>query len=212
MLKKPMGYDAAETVRVGEFQAITPGWYPAVIHKVAQGSTPNGAEFLEFWIDIIDGEFARYYEKDYKAQRPDEYGEKRWRGTVRYFMSEKALPMLKGGITSIEESNPGYTWDWNDVSAKGKKVGVGIRREQYQANDGQLKFTTRPFAFCDIKKVIAGEMEPPKDRLFDAGRAASRPAQGYTSPNAAPAYNPYNATAENAPKFEEISSEEELPF
>lgn len=208
MLKKPMGYDSAEAVNIGEFKAITPGWYPAVIHKVMEGSTPNGAEFLEFWIDIIDGEFIRYYEKDYKAQRPDIGGEKKWRGTVRYFTTEKALPMLKGGITAIEESNPGYTFDWNDATVKGKKVGVGIRREQYEATDGQLKFATRPFAFCDIKKVISGEMDPPKDRLL-----SNAPARAAAPARRDPAgFDPYTVQGANAPKFEELDSSEELPF
>lgn len=203
MLKKPFGYDDAQAVKIGEYQSITPGWYAATILKVAEGATPNGAEFLEFSIDIIDGEFVRYYEKDYKAQT----GEKRWRGVVRYFMTEKSLGMLKGGITAIEESNTGYKFDWNEASVKGKKVGVGIRREQYEASDGKLKFTTRPFAFCDIKKVINHEMPEPKDRLLNTGAAQSRaggtpPGYQTPAPTSAPSY----------PPLTELGPEDELPF
>lgn len=218
MLKKPYGYDEAQAVKIGESQIIEPGWYPATILKVAQGSTLNGAEYLEFSIDIIDGQFARYYERDYKAQSPV-LGEKKWRGVVRYFMTEKSLGMLKGGITAIEESNPGYRFDWNETTVKGKKIGVGIRREQYEATDGQLKFVTRPYAFIDIKRVIAGDMEPPKDRLLNNITAPSRPTgntpPGYQTPAptyANTTYNPYAATAETAPKFEELGTDEELPF
>lgn len=208
MLKKPFGYDDAQAVKIGEYQSITPGWYAATILKVAEGATPNGAEYLEFSIDIIDGEFARYYEKDYKMQSPGMNGEKKWRGIVRYFMTEKSLGMLKGGISAIEESNTGYKFDWNEATVKGKKVGVGIRREQYEASDGQLKFATRPFAFCDIKKVIEGSMEPPKDRLINYAQAPSRPAakSGYpTSASAATAAPSY-------PPLTELGPEDELPF
>lgn len=208
MLKKPMGYDAAQAVKIGESTFIEPGWYPATILKVAEGSTSNGSEFLEFSIDIIDGPFARYYEKDYKTQMPA-YGEKKWRGVVRYFMTEKSLGMLKGGITAIEESNTGYRFDWNEATVKGKKVGVGIRREQYEASDGQLKFTTRPFAFIDIKKVLAGDMEPPKDRLLNNNAPApSRPAG-----NTPPGYQtPGPTSAPSYPPLTELGPEDELPF
>ena len=218
MIKKPAGYDAAQAVKVGESQYIQPGWYPAVVCNVAQGSTPNGTDFLEFWIDITDGEYVRYYKRDYLAQNKNgEFGEKKWHGTVRYFMSEKALPMLKGGITAIEDSNPGYVFDWNEESVKGKKVGVGIRREEFEdKKTGETKSTTRPFAFCDIKKVIAGEMETPKDKLLKPS-APTAPSYGYTPSNMTPpgyttpgTSDPYHPT--NPPGFEELGSDEELPF
>lgn len=210
MLRKPNGYDAAQAVKIGESTYIEPGWYPATILKVAEGSTSNGSEFLEFSIDIIDGPFTRYYEKDYKAQNPGLGYDRKWRGVVRYFMTEKSLGMLKGGITAIEESNTGYKFDWNEATVKGKKIGVGIRREQYESNTGELKFTTRPFAFIDIKKVLAGDMEPPKDRLLNNNAPApSRPAgntpPGYQTPgptSAAPSY----------PPLTELDDSDELPF
>lgn len=217
MIKKPEGYDSAEAAKIGEFQTIQPGWYTATIMTVKEGTTQSGSQFLEFYFDINNGEYARYYDKEYKSQRPAN-GEKRWRGTVRYFLSEKALPMLKGGITSIEESNPGFKWDWDEKSIKGKLVGVGIRREQYEATDGMLKFATRPYAFCPVQKVISCEMSDPKDKLLN-NSGSQRSARGYTSPNLTPpgyqagaTYNPYAVTAETAPKFEDIGDDEDLPF
>lgn len=208
MLKKPMGYDNAQAAQSGEFKRIEPGNYAAVICKVAEGATYSGAEYIEFWIDIIDGEFARYYEKDYKNQQ----GEKKWRGTLRFFTSEKALPMLKAGITAIEESNPGFTFDWDETKVKGKKVGVSIRREQYEAADGELKFTTRPFMFRDIKKVITGELEVPKDKLLK--QAAGKILDSYAPKgNTPPGYQtPGPSSAPAYPPLTELGSEEELPF
>lgn len=208
MIKKPMGYDEAQAAQSGEFKTIAPGWYPAVICKVAEGATQNGTEFIEFWIDIIDGEYTRYYEKDYKAQT----GDRKWRGTLRFFTSERALPMLKAGITAIEESNTGYKFDWNEATVKGKKVGVGIRREQYEATDGQLKFTNRPFMFRDIKKVITGELEVPKDKLLK--QAAGKILDSYAPKgNTPPGYQtPAPTAAPSYPALTELGDDEELPF
>lgn len=209
MLKKPTGYDNAQAAQSGEFKRIEPGNYAAVICKAAEGVTPNGSEYIEFWIDIIDGEFTRYYEKDYKSQT---VGDKKWRGTLRFFTSEKALPMLKAGITAIEESNPGYTFDWNENSVKGKKVGVSIRREQYEAADGELKFTTRPFMFRDIKKVITGELEVPKDKLLKQTAQPAAPAYAPKG-NTPPGYQtPGPSSAPTYPPLTELGPEDELPF
>lgn len=206
-LNKPAGYDTAQAA--SEFKVIEPGNYAAVICKVSEGVTPNGSQYIEFWIDIIDGEFTRYYEKDYKSQT---VGEKKWRGTVRFFTSERALPMLKAAITAIEESNPGYKFDWDDTTVKGKKVGVSIRREQFEATDGTLKFTTRPFAFRDIKKVITGELEVPKDKLLK--QAAGKILDSYAPKgNTPPGYQtPGPSSAPNYPPLTELGPEDELPF
>lgn len=214
-LNKPAGYDEAQAA--SEFKVIEPGNYAAVICKVSEGVTPNGSEYIEFWIDIIDGEFTRYYEKDYKSQT---VGEKKWRGTVRFFTSERALPMLKAAITAIEESNPGYKFDWDDTTVKGKKVGVSIRREQYEATDGTLKFTTRPFAFRDIKKVISGELEVPKDKLLKTQQSVPQTsASPYPTASYAPANNtppgyttPAPTAAPSYPPLTEVGPEDELPF
>jgi hypothetical protein len=212
MLRKPIGYDASEIMEVGTFRAVPPGWYPAVILNVAEGETQNGSPFIEFAVDIIDGEYVQYYKKEFDSQRPAD-GKKRWRGTVRYFTTDKAVGMLKGAIKAIEESNPGYTFDWDEAKVKGKKVGLGIHREEYEATDGKIKTATRPYALCAIQKVLSGEMPEPKDKPLDTTRRSSG-GQGYSSPNLTPPG--YQSSAGNPPasstNWEPLSDDEELPF
>jgi len=201
MLNKPMGYDEVVAATTGERKIIQPGHYPAVICKVGEGTTYSGTAYIEFFVDIIDGEYARYYENDYKNQT----GEKKWRGTVRYFTTEKSLPILKGAIETIEESNPGFKWDWDENKVKGKKIGVSIRREQYEGTDGTLKFATRPFALCSLKKALSGS-EPPKDKLLPQNKIA--PASPYAPPSA----TSYPASAPSFPPLTELDNDEPLPF
>lgn len=211
MLRKPMGYDASEIMEVGTFRAVPPGWYCAVIMNAAEGETPNGSPYIEFAVDIADGEYKGYYKSDFVNQRPAD-GVKKWRGNVRYFTTEKAVGMLKGGIKAIEESNPGYTFDWDERSVKGKKVGLGIHREEYIGADGTPKTATKPYAFCAIQKVLSGEMPEPKDKPLDTSRRSN--GQGYTSPNLTPPG--YQSPAGNPPasssNWEPLGDDEELPF
>jgi hypothetical protein len=221
MLQKPSYYDDAKLMEVGVGNRIPAGWYPAALLGVTQGQTQSGSQYLDFAFDIIDGEYTRYYAKDYNAQTPYD-GVKKWRGNVRYFLSEKAIGMLKGAMKAVEESNPGYQWDWDETKIKGKKVGVGIREEEYEANDGSVKTTTRPFAMAAIQRVITGEMTEPKPKLLNkngnggnGGYIAGASGQGYTSPNLKPpGYQTPGPvpTQTAAPKWEDLSSDEELPF
>ena len=213
MIQKPTYYDDAKAMKAGSFDRIPAGWYPATILGVTQGVTQSGNQYLEFAVDIIDGEYTRYYEKDYKAQTPYD-GVKKWRGNVRYFLSEKAIGMLKGAMESVEESNPGYKWNWDENTIKGKKVGLGIREEEYEASDHSIKTTTRPYAFCAVQKALSGEMPEPKAKPLNK-TAAGASSQGYSSPSLTPpgyqTPGPVSAPKSD-PNWEPIEDGEDLPF
>ena len=202
MLRKINGWENIEGQRYGEFQSLEPGWHPCVILSVAEEMSNSGRQGVKFSFDIAGGKFEKYFSKQYKADasKPD----RKWRGTYWQMTEDKGVPFFKGIITAIEESNPGYRFDWDETRMKGLKVGIGFRREQYEATDGQLKFAVKPFAFCDMKKVISGELPPPKDKLLNipSSRPAYDPAGVYMAQAAAPSY----------PPLETMSSEDELPF
>ena len=202
------GWDGLKGRRIGEFRELEPGWYAAVILDCRETETPWGAQAVTFFFDINDGEFARYFDQNYKAQTgPD----KEWRGTLQQAVDDRGVPYFKGLIEAIEESNPGYRFDFDETKLKRKIVGVGFRREWYEKN-GEDKSIIKAFTFCDVKKVLSGELDVPKDK---PKKAKSTPAQGYASPNLAtpvPSGPAYDVTAQNAPKFEDIGADEELPF
>ena len=44
--------------------------------------------------------------------------------------------MFKGFIKSVEESNPGYVWNWDESTLKGKKVGLILQEEEFVPTGG----------------------------------------------------------------------------
>ena len=58
---------------------------------------------------------------------------------------EKCIKMLKSFITSVENSNPNFTYDWNKEvdQLKGKKVGLVFGLEEYQNDKGETKTATK---------------------------------------------------------------------
>lgn len=72
------------------------------------------------------------------------------RATTRVALEDKdgnTNPYFKGFITAVEESNPGYKWNWDEKTLKGKKIGIVFRMEEYSYNgyDGEA---ARPFYAC----------------------------------------------------------------
>lgn len=198
-------WNSLETFGNGGGNYLEPGWQSGILLDAKETVTPWGDPSVTFFFDIVEGKFAHYFGDDFKEQS----GEKKWRGTLEQSLKDNGAKYFKGLITAIEESNPGYKFDFDLNSLKKKKIGIGFRREFYM-KDGQEKSIVKAFTFRDVAKIA--DLEPPKDFRK---KSASASAVGYTSPSYTPPppmTGAYTATAETAPKFEAISEEEDLPF
>ena len=79
--------------------------------------------------DIAEGEYKDFFANDLKAQTGED---KKWKGVLRLWLpkddgsdkDEVTKSILKGFVTSVEKSNPGYLFDWNEASLAGKQIGV----------------------------------------------------------------------------------------
>ena len=110
MIRKPNDW---ETVQAFDDRRKLPvgAYICKIIQAVVRGS--DYGEQLNIVFDISEGEYAGFYKASFDgSQRED----KKWKGVLRQFLpkddgSEKdgwTKSSLKGLITSIEESNPGY--------------------------------------------------------------------------------------------------------
>jgi hypothetical protein len=76
--------------------------------------------------------------------------------------------MLKAFITSVENSNNGFSYDWNKEvdQLKGKKVGLVFGLEEYTNSDGETKTIAKLNQFRSIDKVMDAKI--PKVKLLDS--------------------------------------------
>lgn len=137
-MKKPAGYDEAQAF-TGESVALPPGLYVCKIIMAIEENR-QGKSVLAIAYDIAEGEYAGFYQKRYDANTDPN---KKWPAIHRQNTEGNSLPFFKGLMTSIEESNPGYHWNWDENTLKGKKFGAGMGREEFTANDGQNKWATK---------------------------------------------------------------------
>jgi hypothetical protein len=60
----------------------------------------------------------------------------------------------KGLIVAIEQSNPGYKWDFDEGTLKGKTCACIFREEEYIGqNDGKVHTTTRAYQIIPVEDM-----------------------------------------------------------
>ena len=131
------------------------------------------------------GEYDGFYRQLYQARRAQSPNA-RWGGVIRFMLYGKdgvsTNGFFKGFIGSVEESNPGYRWDWDERGMAGKKVGLIFREEEYRAQDGEIRTSVKAFQARSVKTILDGVSVPEKKRLVESAPSPApfNPAAGFT--------------------------------
>lgn len=159
---------------VGASEPLPAGGYVAKILN-AKVDEYSWGEVLVISFDIADGEYKDFFSKQYKENTRDD---KKWKGNFRltvpqesnqYFDSQKRT--FGNAIWAIEESNPGYHWDWNEAALNGKMVGVLFRDREWEI-DGKTGMTTEACTFVSVEDVRTNNFKMPKPKMLN--KAASQ--------------------------------------
>ena len=159
------GYEAKKSG--GARELLPAGGYVAEI-KAAEEVSYTWGSVVVISFDICEGQYKEFFAKDYRANTNDD---KKWRGTYRLNIpkddgSEQdgwTKKSFNNAIWSLEVSNPGYHFDWDEKKFKGKKVGVLFRNKQWAMN-GNTGWTTECCAFTSIEDIRSGSFTMPKDK------------------------------------------------
>ena len=156
MLVKPSNYDEIQVNQ--EFERLELGGHKGIIKNVEEyTSTISGNTSLKVEVDTAtDDKQPNYFQKQYDENTNMD---KKWStGGTKYVslkQDENCIKMLKAFITSVENSNNGFSYDWNKEvdQLKGKKVGLIFGLEEYQNDKGETKTATKITQFRSIDKV-----------------------------------------------------------
>ena len=113
-------FDKVEAKGMEDFKTLPIGAYECVIIGGAVHTNPdNGKKTFKVAVDIANGEFKDYFKKRFDANTNED---KKWdNNAVRYLAYEgDNVAYFKGFITCVENSNPGYKWNWDETTLKGK--------------------------------------------------------------------------------------------
>ena len=151
------------------YEQLPPGAYVAQIKAVhIDGHEPDQTLILR--LDISEGPYEGYYTKRYvhdtkndKSKYPAKYkGDFRVRipneNNTKAMYPESDLRRFNDMVYRIEQSNPGYHWDWNEETLRGLTVGVSVRQGTYNGT-GFTKLARLETA-DDVRKGLVKEMLP----------------------------------------------------
>lgn len=134
----------SERTAGGSYPMLPKGLYIAQI-KAVKVEEEGPDQRLTLRLDITEGEYAGYYTKRYTAdqERGGQFEVKYKGDLVLYAVNKKNtnrkwpdsdIRSFNGAIWAIEQSNPGYQWNWDEQSLKGKAVGINVRQGTYNGN------------------------------------------------------------------------------
>lgn len=162
-MNKPQEWDTTEAF-TGDFRTIQAGGHICKILAARTELTRSGKECLVVMFDIAEGESKDFYSEQH-SKKAETNPDAKWQGVYRQSTEGNSLKFFKGMITAIENSNSGYKFDWNEDTLRGKLFGGVFGEEEYQAQDGSIKKSTKCRFIRSVDQIRAGVEVPEIKRL-----------------------------------------------
>jgi hypothetical protein len=129
--------------------------------------------------DIAEGEHKDFFATNYRSQTGED---KKWKGTYRLAVpaddgseqDEWRMRRFKTVINAFEDSNKGYSWDWDEKKLKGKLIGALFNNKEYEIN-GKHGFFTNCHSLIVADRIREGKFEIPADTLLKTRAIGSEP-------------------------------------
>lgn len=193
------GYEAKKATTNNPLPA---GGYVANIIG-AKEETYSWGSVLVIAFDIAEGDHKGHFKREFDS---NENANKKWKGTFRLTVPEESSQyfatnnrIFGNTMWAIENSNKGYSWDWDENKLKGKSVGVLFRNEEWEYED-KTGWTTKCCSFASVDDIRNGNFKMPKDKSLKRANATT-PSQPTALPNIS-----------DLSDFEEILSNDGVPF
>lgn len=170
-MEKVQGYDEAQAI-TGEYERLNAGGYICKIISAKEEKSKSGKRMLVLALDIVEGD-----KKDFFRNRFNENSNpnKKWPAGAIYrqmLEGEKAAGFLKGLMTSLEASNDGFKWDWDEKKLADLKCGAIFGEEEYEKMDESVGTTTKVKFIRTVKAIQDGNFKVPElKKLPEKGEA-----------------------------------------
>lgn len=164
--------DYDKTQAFAEYERLPKGGYILTVLAVKLDKWQSGDEYLQLSCDISEGDYTSFFAKQYKD---DTREDKKWKcnynlGIPKDDGSERdswTKRRFKTVMNAFEDSNPGYRWEWNESTLKGKKIGGLFNIRQWEKSDGSIGETTNLAQLTTIENIQNGSYKLPKDKLVE---------------------------------------------
>lgn len=189
--------DYEGTQAYGDYEVLPKDGYVVKILG-AELCTNSVSQYVKISCDIAEGEYSGFYAKEYKNQQRED---KKWHCNYLLYIpkddgSERdswTKRRFKTFAEALEESNPGYHFDWDEQKFKGKIIGGLFNEREYEKNDGSVGRATNLAQFCSVDKIRSGSFKLPKDKLINKPNSQQQSPDGFMNiPDGAEEELPFN--------------------
>ncbi|MCK9599235.1 MAG: hypothetical protein M0R06_09360 [Sphaerochaeta sp.] len=163
-MKKYEEYDEAEAF-TGEYERLEPGGYVCKILQVKCEEKPYG-HLLRIGFDIEEGEHEGFYKRQFD-RRKEKAPDTKWPGMYYQTVNPEYMGYFKGFMLAIENSNPGFEWNWDEKTLKDKLFGGVFGEEEYLGNDGGIKTSVKCMYITTIDNIMNGNFKVPDIKRLD---------------------------------------------
>ena len=149
----------------GEFARPGNGGYILEIVNVTDvpyNAQTGKGDYLRIDYDIAVGEFKGYY-----TAQNERFGGGKWYANVIKSYKEKALGMFKHFINCVEESNPGFKWNWQEDKLIGCRFGATLQEEEYLNNEGEVRTKLVVNGIKTVKQIVDGDFKVPTTKKLE---------------------------------------------
>ena len=170
------GFDKAAAYD-GSGERLPAGGYICKILKARCEYTQSGSEQLVLALDIMEGDFAGFAKRQFESRKANNPNAT-WPCIFKQFTLDRegqTSPYFKGMLKSIEESNAGYKWNWQEATLANKMIGMIFREEEFLAQDGTIKTAVKPAFPRSVERIRNGVDVPEIKRLNNAQGNATAP-------------------------------------
>ena len=178
------GYSEATATNFNGGERLPAGGYVIRILDVKEESTKRGGEVIVMRFDIAEGEFVRFYQKQYD-NASDEY--KKWKGTYRL-----NIPQQKGNTEDdVKKYKRSLGFFKSQIEAINKSNGINIDCSKEWEMDGKSGWFSNPDHMLTIEEIREGKFKIPADRPLKKGdtnttTASSSTPEGFDELDSAP--------------------------
>ena len=152
-MEKINNWDEIEAKGMEDFRTLPIGAYECVIKEAnIHKSEQSGKESFRVAVDIASGEYKEYYQNRYDNNTNSD---KKWDNNATRYLAYQGdnVAYFKGFITCVENSNPGYKWDWDETKLVGKKICGVFQYEEYENQEGKKGLKVRLNKFRSLDKM-----------------------------------------------------------
>ena len=180
MIAKPRDWDTAQAY-TGDVERMTPGGHIVKIMNVRQDMSRNSRPMIVVSFDICEGSPLDGFYRRKHDRRKNAGFTTGWGGVIRFMIYENdgksTNKFLKVFATSVEESNPGYQFNFDESSLADKLVGLVFGEEEYLGNDGKPHTSVKAQKARNVESIRAGVPVPPAKKL---NPASAQPVKTFT--------------------------------